>query len=116
MERASSVVLMIFETDRLRVRKLSVNELDVFHRIHGDRELMGSIPSPVLTLDESRAELNSIVSTYANPDHRLRVWGAFLRRSHVCVGVCASVREFVHCRDIGYRILREYWGRGTVLS
>ena len=91
---------MIFGTEKLRARKLSVNGLDVFHRIHSDKELMGSISAPALSLDECQTELKSIVNAYAIPDQRLRVWGVFLGLSghrltneYHC-GCCANVALF----------------------
>ena len=72
---------MIFETERLEIKRLSLEDLDHFHRIHGDSEIMEKIPAPVLSWEESKAELVSIVNAYEVDRHRLRVWGVFLKHT-----------------------------------
>ena len=99
-------------TERLEIRKLSIEDLGDFHQIHGDRALMEQIPAPVCTREESADQLTSIISAYEVDGHRLRVWGAFLKHSGPFVGVCASIGSAGPQRDIGYRIVKERWGRG----
>ena len=82
------------------------------HGIHGDEEVMGKIPAPVLDLEASRAQLISIENAYEIDGHRLRVWGAFTKQTNHFVGVCASIAVAERSRDIGYRISRRYWGQG----
>ena len=103
---------MIFETERLEIKRLSLEDLDHFHRIHGDSEIMEKIPAPVLSWEESKAELVSIVNAYEVDRHRLRVWGVFLKHTQQFVGVCASIGLSDQCRDLGYRVVKEYWGQG----
>ena len=103
---------MIFETDRLVIKKLSLANLVDFHRIHGDPEVMQSIPAPIHSLEESSAHLSSIIDAYQVQKHRLRIWGAFLKFDDKFVGVCAAIRLRDPGRDIGYRILKKYWGQG----
>ena len=103
---------MIFETERLEIKKLTLDDLDDFYRLHNDEEVMGKIPAPVLSLEESRAKLISIKNAYEVDGHRLRVWGAFLKQTGQFVGVCASIGQSERCRDIGYRLVREHWGQG----
>ena len=55
---------MIFETDRIDIRQLSLTDLDAFYAIHGDEALMAHIPAPVLTKAESKAELITITEAY----------------------------------------------------
>ena len=103
---------MIFETDRLVVGKLSYTDLDNFYKLHGDAEIMGKIPAPVLSFAESKAKLCSIVESYVVEGHRLRIWGAYLKGTGQFVGLCAAIALSEQGRDIGYRILKEYWGQG----
>ena len=46
---------MIFATDRLVIKTLSLAHLDEFHKLHGDPEVMGKIPAPTYSLQESIA-------------------------------------------------------------
>ena len=103
---------MIFETDRLIIKRLSIANLNNFHKIHGDPEVMGQIPAPVCSVEESTAKLVSIIEAYERHEHRLRIWGAFLKQSDDLIGISAAIRLSDQCRDIGYRIRKEYWGQG----
>ena len=99
---------MVFETERLIVKKLSMKDIDDFHRIYGDKEVMEKIPAPVFSLDESKAELLNIINAYTVDKHRLRIWGVFIKNKMRLIGVCASIGTSEHCRNIGYRIIKEY--------
>ena len=103
---------MIFETERLEVKKLSIDDLGDFHRLHSDHEIMSKIPAPTSTLEESTAKLVSTIDAYQIERHRLRVWGVYLKTTQQFVGLCASIRVSDSCRDIGYRLLKEHWGQG----
>ena len=103
---------MIFETDRLVIKKLSLAHLDDFHELHSDPDVMEKIPAPIYSLDESHTHLNAIIHAYEEPEHRLRIWGIFVKNDGCFVGVCAAIRVSDQSRDIGYRILKRYWGQG----
>ena len=103
---------MIFGTQRLEVEQLSIDNLNDFHRIYGDREIMKKIPTSVFSLEESKAELLAIIEAYGIVNHRLRVWGVFLSHTHSMIGVCASIGTSEQSREIGYRIMKEYWRMG----
>ena len=104
--------MMIFGTQRLEVEQLSIDNLNDFHRIYGDREIMKKIPTSVFSLEESKAELLAIIEAYGIVKHRLRVWGVFLRHNNSMIGVCASIGVSEQSREIGYRIMKEYWRQG----
>ena len=103
---------MVFGTQRLEVKQLSIDNLNDFHRIYGDKEIMGKIPTSIFDLEESKAELLAIIVAYGIAKHRLRVWGVFLRHNHSMIGVCASIGISEQSREIGYRIMKEYWRQG----
>ena len=105
-------VKMIFETERLEVKKLSLDDLDDFYKLHRDPSVMEKIPAPVLNLEESKDKLVALVNAYEVEGHRLRIWGAFIKNTQHFCGLCASIGMSDQSRDIGYRILKEYWGLG----
>ena len=70
---------MVFRTQRLEVKQLSMNNLNDFHRKYGDEEIMGKIPTSVFRLEENEAELLAIVEAYGIVKHRLVGWH---RQSH----------------------------------
>ena len=103
---------MIFETERLEVKRLSLDDLDAFYTLHSDPEVMNKIPAPVLSLEESKSKLLTLIQAYQIDQHRLRVWGAFLKQNKQFIGLCASIGVSDSTRDIGYRVLKENWGLG----
>ncbi len=104
--------MTIFITPRLIVRKLCTSDFDLLYQIYGDEKVMSQIPLQVLSLEETKAELDRIINAYDSANQRLSVWGIYTREIDQFVGVCASVRISSECRDIGYRIKSTLWGNG----
>ncbi|PCJ17302.1 MAG: hypothetical protein COB02_13825 [Candidatus Cloacimonadota bacterium] len=103
---------MIFQTSRLCIKKLTIDEFEPFFQLHSDPQVMNPIPAPILNFDASRQELNRILSAYKVKDHRLRVYGVSLLENNKFIGLCAIISTDSHSRSIGYRFLTEYWKRG----
>ena len=55
---------MIFETKRLRVRKLNFSDIDAFHKMQSDIEVMRYISGKAATYDESVKKLRSWIDRY----------------------------------------------------
>ena len=104
--------MIIFSTSRLVVRKLCKSDLNFLHQIYGDEQVMSQIPLQVLSLEETKVELDRIINAYNSNSHPLSVWGVYTQELDQFVGVCASIRISSRCRDIGYRIKSTLWGNG----
>lgn len=103
---------MIFETNRLRVRKLTISDLKDFHKMQSDVEVMRYITGEVATFEESVAKLNEWIARY---ETKVMEWpyAVEFKENGCFIGICGVIEK----NEIGYRFLKEYWnyGYGTEL-
>jgi ribosomal-protein-alanine N-acetyltransferase len=103
---------MIFETKRLVVRKLTLQDLPIFAELHADEKVMGMIPASTLTKAESEFELKRLISRYSALATDLTVWGITEKSTHQLIGLCAVVNREAPGSQIGYRFQQKAWGKG----
>ncbi|SNR75107.1 Protein N-acetyltransferase, RimJ/RimL family [Lutibacter agarilyticus] len=103
---------MIFETNRLRVRKLTISDLNDFHKMQSDIEVMRYITGSAATFEQSEAKLNEWIARY---ETKVMEWpyAVTLKENGSFVGICGVIEN----NEIGYRFLKQYWynGYGTAL-
>jgi ribosomal-protein-alanine N-acetyltransferase len=104
--------LRIFETQRLTVRRYTINDKDIFYLFSGNEEVMRYI-RPVITKAESDQFLADNIQLYNTYPHTGR-WAAFEKASGSFVGsfsilVMDAGNNKLH---IGYALLPQYWGKG----
>lgn len=104
--------LIIFETERLRVRQFVPADADDFYRIQGDPEIMRYIRKPKSRRESNRFLKENIELYAANPLHGR--WAVVDRQDPtVFIGSMAVISWDQPDRiQIGYVLLAEYWGRG----
>ena len=102
---------MIFETERLFVRKLVRDDLFGFHEMQSNPKVMLYAEGEVQNLEEHALELDGLIAKYNKPNNDFWIY-AVERKSDSCfVGTVAVVKDA--CDDeIGYRFLEIYWGNG----
>ena len=104
--------MILFETERLRVRYFTENDRDHFFRLSGNEEVMRYIRA-VSTREESDAFLDENIRAYAAFPNRGR-WAVEERDSHIFAGSFALIP--VPWNDalmqLGYSLLPENWGKG----
>jgi ribosomal-protein-alanine N-acetyltransferase len=98
------------ETQRLRLRALTLDDLETWHAISHDAERawFGQAQS---TLDDSRANLGRRMAQQDR--HGFGLWAVELKPSREMIGVAG----LVHLQDgaeieVGYRFLEQHWGNG----
>ena len=104
------------ETDRLRLRRLRIDDASEIFLYASDRELPRYMTWDAhQTLDDTRAFLNATVDSYSNPTPREWVWGIVLKETGRIIGACSIFGQPEHARaEIGYWIGRPFWGAGLV--
>ena len=103
--------MIILESDRLYVRRYELADLDNFHLLNSDPEVMRYI-RPVKTFEESREFLNENISFYhLHPG--LGRWALLNKQNDRFVG-SVSLLPLEYSKDvhIGYALLKPYWGFG----
>ncbi|MFD1292708.1 GNAT family N-acetyltransferase [Lutibacter holmesii] len=98
---------MIFETNRLRVRKLTISDINDFHKMQSDTAVMRYITGKVATFEESSVKLNEWIFGYENNNVKWP-YAVELKEDGSFIGICGIIEK----NEIGYRFLREYWHRG----
>ena len=102
---------MIFETERLIVRKLKLTDLGWFHKMQSNPKVMQYVTGDVKSLKEHELELNDLISKYDELKNDFWIYAIELKFSKQFVGTIALVKDELD-DEIGYRFLEEFWGNG----
>jgi [ribosomal protein S5]-alanine N-acetyltransferase len=102
---------IVFETTRLYVRELDLDDATNFFRLNGDEEIMRYIRA-TKTREESDAMLKEAILAYKGPSLSLRL--AILRKEDLRFAGTFAILPMDNSPDLqmGYAFLKEYWGVG----
>ncbi len=98
------------ETERMRLRHATRDDLDAWHEISRDAE-RAWYGEPQSTVDETRAKLELRIAHQER--HGFSLWPVELKETGEVIGVAG----LVHLQDgpeveVGYRFLERHWGNG----
>jgi [ribosomal protein S5]-alanine N-acetyltransferase len=103
------------ETERLRIRPLEASDLDAFHGVFGNAEVMRWIPDgPSQDIEQSRARLTALIEQQQASGFSL--WAVIERSSGEYVGDCGlmPLEGTGPEIELAYHLDRSRWGRGYV--
>ena len=102
---------MILQSDRLYVRRYTMQDLDSFYALNSDPELMQYIRPPQ-SFEESKKFLEENLAFYETHPSLGR-WALLNKSDDVIVG-SLSLLPLEHSKDfhIGYVLFKPYWGQG----
>ena len=103
---------MFFETERLKARRLIIEDLQAFHEMQGNPKVMRYIAGKEKTFEENKEELIKWIKRYESVDNALRVMAAACKESNELIGTCAVIGNGKGEYEIGYRLLEKYWSNG----
>ncbi len=103
---------MIFQTERLLVRKLKPSDIDAFHKMQNNPNVMRYTDSPILSYTENIADLNRVISFYKKPNNSFWVYAVVRKKDKAFIGTLAFIDTNNTEIEIGYRYLEEYWNKG----
>ncbi|WP_299665552.1 GNAT family N-acetyltransferase [uncultured Polaribacter sp.] len=106
---------MIFRTERLLITKLILKDLDDFYKLESDPEVLKFATGTIKNLEESRIDLNAIVSKYNIKDNNFWIYAVKRKSDATFLGTVALVKDGME-DEIGYRFLKKYWGNGYGLE
>jgi len=104
--------IMIFETERLILRKLTMDDLAGLHDILSDPESMKHYPKP-FDLEKSKSWITWNIDNYAK--HGFGLWAVILKRDNQFIGDCGITMQDVNgdtVPEIGYHINRRNTNNG----
>jgi ribosomal-protein-alanine N-acetyltransferase len=93
------------------LRKLKKSDLERYYQLVGDEAVMEYI-GPAYNFQEAENELNRIID---NNRTDFNIWAAE-NEQHEFVGIGLLQQENETSANIGYRVLRKYWGNGYGLQ
>ncbi|MDA9311954.1 GNAT family N-acetyltransferase, partial [Polaribacter sp.] len=83
---------MIFETERLQVRKLILEDLDSFHKMQSNPNVMRYADGEVNTLAAHSMELSALISKYTLPKNDFWIYAIERKEDRFFVGTLALVK------------------------
>lgn len=106
----------VLETERLLLRRLTEDDVDMVYELRSDPETMRFIPRPIVK-DRTEALHHIAMISEKIEDNTGINWAiAFREKPEEAIGVLGHYRIVPeHFRaEIGYMILRKHWGKGIV--
>ena len=102
---------MIFETERLQIRKLKMSDLEGFFKLESNPLVLQYATGEVKTISECEEELKGLILKYENPKNDFWIYAVEQKSNQVFIGTLALVKDNED-DEIGYRFIQEYWGKG----
>lgn len=103
---------IIFETKRLLVRKLKLDDLEPFHEMQSNINVMKFVRFRAMTFEENKNELIDLIAKYDSPTNDFWIYGVERKSDSSFVGTIALVKDANNEDEIGYRFLEKYWNNG----
>ena len=103
---------MIFETERLLVRKLVLKDLQPFYALESNPLVLQYATGEVKTVEECKKELHELIRKYNIKDNDFWIYAIEHKKTKSFLGTLALVKDEQNEDEIGYRFIREYWGNG----
>ncbi|MEO1713796.1 MAG: GNAT family N-acetyltransferase [Bacteroidota bacterium] len=102
----------IFQTPRLWVRPLVLEDFPGFFAMQGNARVMEYTGfGRAQTKAEARQDLEKCIEAYTKPQNDFWVWALERKEDGQFIGTTALVPDKVH-HEIGYRLAEAYWGQG----
>ena len=99
----------IFETKRLIVRKLKLNDFESFHEMQSNYNVMQYVRGKAMTFQENKDELPKLIGFYDKPDNDFWIYAIERKEDAVFAGTISFVKDENNDNEIGYRFLEKYW-------
>lgn len=107
----------ILETQRLLIREISLTDVDGFYELDSDPEVHRYLGNkPVKTKEECEAVIKFVQQQYI--DNGIGRWAAIEKETGNFIGwtglklVKEMTNNHINYYDLGYRLIRKYWGKG----
>lgn len=103
---------MIFETQRLVIRKLELLDLEGFFKLESNPLVLQYATGDVKTLLECEKELKDLIEKYDEENNDFWIYSIEHKLNNEFLGTVALVKDDEGNDEIGYRFIQEYWGNG----
>jgi len=103
---------MIFETERSIVRKLILGDVNSFHEMQSNPNVMRFADGKVKLFDEHSQELLDLIKKYTLKNNDFWIYTIERKSDSKFIGTLALVKDLID-DEIGYRFLEKYWNHGS---
>lgn len=103
--------MLLFTTDRLTIRTLAYSDINAFHDMLSNPNVMQYI-KPTLNFEESKVELKRFIDYYEREDLFYHIWAVTLKDNPELIGLCGIYANEVAEFEIAYRFREHYWRNG----
>ena len=104
-------LFMIFETERLRIRKLLLTDLKLFFKLESNPVVLQYATGEIKTIVACEVELKELMDKYDKFKNDFWIYAIERKYDNKFIGTVALVKDIVD-DEIGYRFIEEYWGKG----
>jgi ribosomal-protein-alanine N-acetyltransferase len=104
----------ILETERLILRKLTLDDLDALFALYRDPQIRKYFPEGTLTYAETREELEWIIDVYYG-QYGFGLWATIYKATGAFIGRCGLLPWTIEERqevEVAYLLDKAYWGQG----
>ncbi|MGY8910356.1 MAG: GNAT family N-acetyltransferase [Flavobacteriales bacterium] len=102
---------MIIETERVLIRKLTLDDLEPFHQLESNSNVLKYATGEVKNITENKIELLGLMDRYQKHYNDFWIYAIERKSDHRFIGTLALVKDGID-DEIGYRFLEKYWRNG----
>jgi ribosomal-protein-alanine N-acetyltransferase len=105
---------VVLETERLLLRRLSMDDLEELAALYRDPDVRRYFPDGVRTHEQTREELQWVLDVYY-PRYGYGLWATVLKETGAFIGRCGLLPWEIGGRtevEVAYLLGPAYWGRG----
>ena len=103
---------MVYQTERLLIRKLKTSDINPFHEMQGNINVMKYTVGTAKTYEEDVIDLKRVIDFYDKPKNNFWVWAVERKADKAFLGTIALIKDDENNDEIGYRFLEKYWNNG----
>jgi ribosomal-protein-alanine N-acetyltransferase len=105
---------IVLETERLVLRRLTMDDLDPLAALYRDPEVRRYFPDGTRTYEQTREELEWVIEVYYGR-YGYGLWATILKETGAFIGRCGLLPWEIQGRtevEVAYLLDRSHWGRG----
>lgn len=104
--------MVVFKTERLKVRTLCLSDAQEFHEMQSNLKVMQFADGNIKNFRENTDELKELIERYSIANNDFWIYAIVKKWDNKFVGTVALVKDANNDDEIGYRFLENYWGLG----
>ncbi|TKC19057.1 GNAT family N-acetyltransferase [Robertmurraya kyonggiensis] len=103
---------MFYETERLYTRRFKLSDLEDFHEMQSNPNVMRFIIGRGKTKTENADELSKVIKAYDDNYSELLIMAISKIGDASLIGTCAVIKTEKDECEVGYRFSERHWGKG----